>query len=162
TPGGSSGGSAAAVAASMAPLALGTDTGGSVRQPAGLCGVAGLKPTYGRVSRFGLIAYASSLDQVGALAHDVTDAALLLEVIAGHDARDSTSVEKPVPPYRSTVDRPVRPLTVGVAREHFSAGLDAEVEQGVREALRVYERQGAQVKEISLPHSPYAVAAYYL
>jgi aspartyl-tRNA(Asn)/glutamyl-tRNA(Gln) amidotransferase subunit A len=161
-PGGSSGGSAAAVAAGEAPLALGSDTGGSVRQPAGLCGLVGLKPTYGRVSRYGLVAYASSLDQVGPLAHDVADAALLLEVIAGHDPHDSTSVDRPVPTYRQTLDQPVRPLTVGVAREHFGAGLDAEVEQAVRAAVRVYADQGATVKEVSLPHSPYAVATYYL
>src|SRR5207302_1172160 len=135
-PGGSSGGSAAAVAAGEIPLALGSDTGGSIRQPAGMCGVVGMKPTYGRVSRFGLVAFASSLDQVGPLAHDVTDVALLLEVIAGHDARDSTSVDQPVPPYRATVDQPLKPLTLGVAREHFGAGLDAEVEQSVRTALR--------------------------
>jgi len=161
-PGGSSGGSAAAVTACEAPLALGSDTGGSIRQPASLCGIAGLKPTYGRVSRFGLVAYASSLDQVGPFAHDVTDTALLLEVIAGHDPRDSTSVNKPVPPYRRTLDQRVKPLTIGVAREHFGAGLDAEVEQSIRAALRVYEGLGATIKEISLPHSPYAVAAYYL
>jgi aspartyl-tRNA(Asn)/glutamyl-tRNA(Gln) amidotransferase subunit A len=161
-PGGSSGGSAAAVASCQAPLALGTDTGGSVRQPAGLCGVVGLKPTYGRVSRFGLIAYASSLDQVGPFAHDVADAALLLEVIAGHDPRDSTSVEVPVPPYSQTVEQPVRPLTIGVAREYFGEGLDPEVEQAVRAALRVYERLGATVTDLSLPHSRYAIAAYYL
>jgi aspartyl-tRNA(Asn)/glutamyl-tRNA(Gln) amidotransferase subunit A len=161
-PGGSSGGSAAAVAACEAPLALGTDTGGSIRQPAGHCGVVGLKPTYGRVSRFGLVAFASSLDQIGPLAHDVTDAALLLEVIAGHDRRDSTSVNKPVPPYSQTLDQPVKPLTIGVAREYFGAGLDAEVEQSVREALRVYEELGATVKEVSLPNSPFAVATYYV
>lgn len=161
-PGGSSGGSAAAVAACEAPLALGTDTGGSVRQPAALCGVVGFKPTYGRVSRYGLVAFGSSLDQVGGFGHDVTDAALLLEVIAGHDPRDSTSVDHPVPPYRRTVDQPVKPLTVGVAREYFGAGLDAEVEAAVREAIRVYQGLGATVKEVSLPHSPYAIAAYYL
>ncbi len=161
-PGGSSGGSAAAVAACEAPLALGTDTGGSIRQPAGMCGVVGLKPTYGRVSRFGLVAYVSSLDQVGPFAHDVTDAALLLEVIAGHDRRDSTSVDRPVPAYRRALEEPVRPLTVGYAREHFGAGLDAEVERAVREALRVYESLGATVREVSLPTTPYAIAAYYL
>jgi aspartyl-tRNA(Asn)/glutamyl-tRNA(Gln) amidotransferase subunit A len=160
--GGSSGGSAAAVAACEAPLALGTDTGGSVRQPAGLCGVVGLKPTYGRVSRFGLIAYGSSLDQVGPFTHDVADAALLLEVLAGHDPRDSTSVDRPVPRYTQTLDQPVKPLTIGVAREHFGEGLDAEVEQGVRAALKVYEQQGAAIKEVTLPHSRYAIAAYYL
>ena len=161
-PGGSSGGSTAAVAAGLAPLALGTDTGGSVRQPASLCGIAGLKPSYGRVSRFGVVAYASSLDQVGPLAHDVTDAALLLEVIAGHDPRDSTSVDQPVPPYRRTVDQPVQPLTIGVARKYFGEGLDAEVEQAVREALKVYEHLGATVREVSLPNSPHAIAVYYL
>jgi aspartyl-tRNA(Asn)/glutamyl-tRNA(Gln) amidotransferase subunit A len=161
-PGGSSGGSAAAVAAREAPLALGTDTGGSIRQPAGLCGVVGLKPSYGRVSRFGLVAFASSLDQVGPFARGVADAALLLEAIAGHDPRDSTSVDRLVPPYARRVEEPVRPLTVGVAREHFGAGLDAEVERAVREALKVYEGLGARVEEVSLPHSPYAIAAYYL
>jgi aspartyl-tRNA(Asn)/glutamyl-tRNA(Gln) amidotransferase subunit A len=161
-PGGSSGGSAAAVAACEAPLALGTDTGGSIRQPAALCGVVGLKPTYGRVSRFGLVAFGSSLDQVGCLTRCVADAALVLETIAGHDARDSTSVDKPVPPYSRSVEQPVQPLTIGVAREHFGAGLDAEVEQTVRSSLKVYESLGATIKEISLPHSPYAVAVYYL
>jgi len=161
-PGGSSGGSAAAVAACEAPLALGTDTGGSIRQPASLCGIVGLKPTYGRVSRFGVVAYASSLDQVGPFAHDVADAALLLEAIAGHDPRDSTSVDQPVPPYRQMLDQPVKPLTIGVAREYFGVGLDAEVEQSIREALKVYEQQGVTIKEVSLPHSPYAIAVYYL
>src|SRR5262245_39972511 len=162
TPGGSSGGSAAAVAACEAPAALGTDTGGSVRQPAALCGVVGLKPTHGRVSRFGLVAYASSLDQIGTLTHDVADAALLLEVIAGHDRRDSTSVDQPVPAYQQALDEPIRPLTVGVAREHFGEGLDAEVEAAVRAALRVYQEQGATLKDVSLPHSKYAIATYYL
>jgi aspartyl-tRNA(Asn)/glutamyl-tRNA(Gln) amidotransferase subunit A len=161
-PGGSSGGSAAAVAASEVPLALGTDTGGSIRQPAGLCGIVGLKPTYGRVSRFGLVAYGSSLDQVGPFAHTVGDAALLLEVLAGHDARDSTSVDRAVPPYSQTVDQPVLPLTVGIVREHFGTGLDLEVEQAVRAAIRVYEKLGAKAKDVSLPHSAYAVATYYL
>lgn len=161
-PGGSSGGSAAAVAACEAPLALGTDTGGSIRQPASLCGIAGLKPTYGRVSRFGLVAYASSLDQIGPFAHDVTDIALLLEAIAGHDPRDSTSVPQPVPLYRQTIEQPLKPLTIGVAKEYFGAGLDAEVEQSIRTALKAYEGFGATVKEISLPQSPYAVATYYL
>jgi aspartyl-tRNA(Asn)/glutamyl-tRNA(Gln) amidotransferase subunit A len=160
--GGSSGGSAAAVAADEAPLALGSDTGGSVRQPASLCGVAGMKPTYGRVSRFGLVAYASSLDQVGPFAHTVTDIALLLEAIAGHDPRDSTAVDKPVPPYRQTIDQPVRPLRIGVAKEHFGEGLDAEVERSIRAALKVYEHLGATVKPISLPTSPFAVATYYV
>jgi aspartyl-tRNA(Asn)/glutamyl-tRNA(Gln) amidotransferase subunit A len=161
-PGGSSGGSAAAVAACEAPLALGTDTGGSIRQPAALCGVVGMKPTYGRVSRFGLVAFGSSLDQVGGFGHGVADVALLLEVIAGHDARDSTSVDRPVPPYSKTYDQPVKPLTIGVAREHFGAGLDAEIEQAIRSALEVYQGHGATIREISLPHSQYAVAVYYL
>src|SRR5437899_942246 len=121
-PGGSSGGSAAAVAACEAPLALGTDTGGSIRQPASFCGVVGLKPSYGRVSRFGLVAFASSLDQIGPFAHEVADAALLLEVIAGHDPLDSTSVDKPVPPYSKTIEVPIKPLTLGVAKEYFSEG----------------------------------------
>jgi aspartyl-tRNA(Asn)/glutamyl-tRNA(Gln) amidotransferase subunit A len=161
-PGGSSGGSAAAVAASQVPLALGSDTGGSIRQPAALCGVAGLKPTYGRVSRYGLVAFASSLDQVGPIAHDVTDTALLLGVIAGHDPRDSTSVDRPVPDYRATLEQSVQPLTVGIAPEHFGAGLDGEVEQAVRAAVEVYRSLGATIREVSLPHSPYAVATYYV
>jgi len=161
-PGGSSGGSAAAVAACEAPLALGTDTGGSIRQPASLCGIVGLKPSYGRVSRYGLVAFASSLDQVGPFSHTVADAALLLEVIAGHDALDSTSVDKPVPSYTESVDQPVNPLTIGVAKEYFTEGLDPEVEQAIRAALKVYEKLGATVKEISLPNSPHAIAVYYL
>jgi aspartyl-tRNA(Asn)/glutamyl-tRNA(Gln) amidotransferase subunit A len=161
-PGGSSGGSAAAVAAGMAPLALGTDTGGSVRQPAAHCGVAGLKPSYGRVSRYGLVAFASSLDQVGPFARDVTGLALLLGAIAGHDPLDSTSVDRPVPPYRDAIDQPPEGLTIGVPREYFAGGLDAEVEQAVRAALKDYEKQGATLKEVSLPSSPHAVATYYL
>jgi aspartyl-tRNA(Asn)/glutamyl-tRNA(Gln) amidotransferase subunit A len=161
-PGGSSGGSAAAVAAGEAPVALGTDTGGSIRQPASFCGVVGLKPTYGRVSRFGLVAFASSLDQIGPFGRTVGDVARVLEVIAGHDPQDSTSVDTPVPPYGQQLDEPIGPLTIGVAKEYFTAGLDAEVERAVRAALRVYEGLGAKVVEISLPHSPYAVATYYL
>jgi aspartyl-tRNA(Asn)/glutamyl-tRNA(Gln) amidotransferase subunit A len=161
-PGGSSGGSAAAVAACEAPLALGTDTGGSVRQPAALCGIVGLKPSYGRVSRFGLVAFGSSLDQIGPLAHTVGDAALLLEVIAGHDPRDSTSVDKPVPPYSPNVEAPVRPLTLGVPREYFTDALDPEVAAAVRSALDVYRSLGAKVEEVTLPHSSVALATYYL
>src|SRR5579864_1244846 len=161
-PGGSSGGSAAAVCADFAPLALGSDTGGSVRQPAALCGVVGMKPTYGRVSRYGLIAYASSLDQVGPFAHDLADTALLLKVIAGHDPRDSTSVDEPVPDYSATLDTPPEPARIGVAREYFGAGLDAEVEAAIREAIRVYEAAGASVREVSLPHSRYGIPAYYI
>jgi aspartyl-tRNA(Asn)/glutamyl-tRNA(Gln) amidotransferase subunit A len=161
-PGGSSGGAAACVAASMAPLSIGTDTGGSIRQPAGLCGVTGLKPTYGRVSRYGLVAFASSLDQIGPLARTAEDAALLLEVIAGHDTHDSTSVDRLVPSYHASVRQPLKGLTLGLVREHFGEGLESEVEQAVREAVRVYESLGAKVKEISLPHGKYAVAAYYV
>jgi aspartyl-tRNA(Asn)/glutamyl-tRNA(Gln) amidotransferase subunit A len=161
-PGGSSGGSAAAVAGGEAPLALGTDTGGSIRQPAALCGVVGLKPTYGRVSRYGLIAFASSLDQIGPFARSVGDAALLLEAIAGHDARDSTSVDSPVPPYARTVNDPIKGVRIGVPREFFGKGLDAEVEAAVRMALKEYEKLGATLVEISLPHSPSALAAYYI
>ncbi len=161
-PGGSSGGAAACVAGKMAPLSIGTDTGGSIRQPAGLCGVVGLKPTYGRVSRFGLVAFASSLDQVGPLANTTEDAALLLETIAGHDPQDSTSLDVAVPEYTATIDRPLEGLRLGVVHEHFAEGLDPEVETAVREAMKVYESLGATVKEISLPHSKYAVATYYV
>ncbi len=161
-PGGSSGGSAAAVAASMTPLALGSDTGGSIRQPAALCGLTGLKPTYGRVSRYGLVAFASSLDQVGPLAWTAEDAALVLETIAGHDPRDSTSVPHAVPKYAQTVREPLKGLRLGVAREHYGPGLNAEVEAAVREALRVYQSLGARLVDISLPHAKYAVATYYV
>ncbi|HMB03660.1 MAG TPA: Asp-tRNA(Asn)/Glu-tRNA(Gln) amidotransferase subunit GatA [Isosphaeraceae bacterium] len=161
-PGGSSGGSAAAIAADLAPLALGSDTGGSIRQPASVCGVAGLKPTYGRVSRYGLIAFASSLDQVGPFAHDLADVALLLGVISGRDPLDSTSVATAVPDYTATLDAPPDPLRVGLVREFFGEGLDPEVEAAVREAVRVYEAAGATVKEVSLPHSKYGIPAYYL
>jgi aspartyl-tRNA(Asn)/glutamyl-tRNA(Gln) amidotransferase subunit A len=161
-PGGSSGGSAAAVAGGEAPLALGTDTGGSIRQPAALCGVVGLKPTYGRVSRYGLIAFASSLDQIGPFARSVGDAALLLEAIAGHDARDSTSVDRPVPPFGQTVNEPIKGLRIGVPREFFGEGLEAEVEAAVRTAFTEYEKLGATLVEITLPHSPSALAAYYI
>jgi aspartyl-tRNA(Asn)/glutamyl-tRNA(Gln) amidotransferase subunit A len=162
TPGGSSGGSAACVAAGMAPLAIGTDTGGSIRQPAGLCGITGLKPTYGRVSRFGLVAFASSLDQVGPMARSARDAALLLEAIAGHDPRDSTSLDRPAPRYSETIDQPLASLKLGVVREHFAAGLDSEVERAVQDAIGAYQTMGAEIRELSLPHSKYGVAAYYV
>ena len=162
TPGGSSGGAAACVAAGMAPLSIGTDTGGSIRQPAGLCGVVGLKPTYGRVSRYGLVAFASSLDQVGPLARTTRDAALLLEAIAGHDPRDATSLDAPAPSFTASLDRPLAGLRLGVATEHFGAGLDSEVESAVRKAIGVYQLLGAEVREISLPHGRYGVAAYYV
>ena len=147
----------------MAPLSVGTDTGGSIRCPAGLCGVTGLKPTYGRVSRYGLVAFASSLDQIGPLAQTAEDAALLLEVLAGHDPQDSTSIDRPVPRlYARRSGSRLKDLRLGLVREHFGEGLDAEVEAAVREAVRVYESLGATVKEVSLPHSKYAVATYYI
>ncbi|MFO8014952.1 MAG: Asp-tRNA(Asn)/Glu-tRNA(Gln) amidotransferase subunit GatA [Phycisphaerae bacterium] len=165
-PGGSSGGSAAAVAARMVPVALGSDTGGSIRQPASLCSVVGLKPTYGRVSRYGLVAFASSLDQIGPIARTVGDAALLLQAVAGHDPRDSTSApeaDAPVPDYLAALEEPVEPLRIGVPKEFFGEGLDAEVERVVREAVAVYEGLGAEVVEVDLPHATdYAIATYYI
>jgi len=168
-PGGSSGGSAAAVAAHMCLAALGSDTGGSVRQPASLCGIVGLKPTYGRVSRYGLVAYASSLDQIGPLTKDVTDAALLLSAIAGHDPLDSTSVDAPVPDYMGALaaagnasSRPLEGLRVGVPREYFVPGMQAEVEAAVRKAIQVLANLGADVRPISLPHTELALPVYYL
>ena len=165
-PGGSSGGSAAAVAAEMCYGALGTDTGGSIRMPASFCGVVGLKPTYGRVSRYGLVAYGSSLDQIGPFGRSVGDAALLLNVIAGHDPRDSTSVGEqtaPVLDCLAELDKPVEGLKIGVAKEFFEVtGLDAEVEQAIRDALTIYEKMGATLVEVSLPHMKYAISAYYL
>jgi aspartyl-tRNA(Asn)/glutamyl-tRNA(Gln) amidotransferase subunit A len=161
-PGGSSGGSAAAVAARLAAATLGTDTGGSIRQPASHCGVVGLKPTYGRVSRYGVIAYASSLDQVGPLARDVEDCALMLQAIAGFDPLDSTSVHTPVPDYRATLHDGVRGLRIGLPREYFVDGLDAEVRQAVETAQATYRDLGAEIVEVSLPHTDYAVACYYL
>ena len=161
-PGGSSGGSAAAVAADLAPLALGSDTGGSIRQPAALCGIVGLKPSYGRVSRYGLVAFASSLDQIGPFAHDLADTALILGAISGRDPLDSTSVDTAVPDYAATLDTPPPGLRVGVVPEFFGAGLDAEVEAAIREAVRVYKAAGATIKEVPLPHSKYGVPAYYI
>ncbi len=161
-PGGSSGGAAAAVAAGMAPLSLGTDTGGSIRQPAAFCNVVGLKPTYGRVSRYGLIAFASSLDQIGPLARTAEDAALLLEAIAGADPRDATCAPRDVPQYSKTVTTPLEGLRLGVVKEHFGDGLDSEVESAVRESLEVYRKLGAEIVDISLPHSPYGIATYYI
>jgi aspartyl-tRNA(Asn)/glutamyl-tRNA(Gln) amidotransferase subunit A len=161
-PGGSSGGSATCVAARMAPLAVGSDTGGSIRCPAGLCGISGMKPTYGRISRYGLVAFASSLDQIGPLGQTAEDCALLLEVLAGHDPADSTSLDLPVPEYTKTVRQPLKGLRLGLVREHFGDGLDAEVERAVREAVKVYQSLGAVVKDISLPHGKYAVATYYI
>ena len=161
-PGGSSGGSAAAIAGGEAILALGSDTGGSIRQPASLCGVVGLKPTYGRVSRYGLIAFASSLDQIGPITKDVKDAAILLNVIAGYDEMDSTSVEAPVPDYTKSLIKDVKALTIGVPKEYFIKGIDREVEASVRKAIDVLKELGAKILTISLPHTEYAVAAYYI
>lgn len=162
TPGGSSGGAAACVAAGMAPLSIGSDTGGSIRQPAAYCGVVGLKPSYGRVSRYGLVAFASSLDQVGPLAATAEDTALLLEVLAGHDPKDSTSAKVPVPAYTRESSQPLGPLRIGLVREHFGAGLDSEIDAAVHEAVNWFRREGAEVKDISLPHSRYAISTYYI
>ena len=162
TPGGSSGGSAAAAAAGLTPATLGTDTGGSIRQPAAFCGVVGLKPTYGRVSRYGIVAFASSLDQVGPIARDVTDCAIMLGAIAGHDPRDATSIPAPVPDYLEALTGDIKGRTIGIPEEYFVEGIDPEVEAAVRGAAKVLERLGAKVKEVSLPHTKYAVACYYI
>ncbi|KIL47024.1 Asp-tRNA(Asn)/Glu-tRNA(Gln) amidotransferase subunit GatA [Jeotgalibacillus campisalis] len=161
-PGGSSGGSAAAVAAGEVPFSLGSDTGGSIRQPASFCGVVGLKPTYGRVSRFGLIAFASSLDQIGPITRNVEDNAYLLEAIAGLDPNDSTSANVPVPNYRAALTGDIKGLKVAVPKEYLGEGVSEEVRASVREALKVLEGLGATVDEVSLPHSKYGVATYYL
>ena len=161
-PGGSSGGSAACVAARQAVATLGTDTGGSIRQPAAHCGVVGLKPTYGRVSRYGVIAYASSLDQVGPVTRDVEDCALLLGAVAGYDPADSTSVDRPVPDYRTALKEGVKGLRVGLPKEYFIEGLDADVKQAVEQAIETLRELGAEPVEVSLPHTEYAVACYYL
>ncbi|HQA25732.1 MAG TPA: Asp-tRNA(Asn)/Glu-tRNA(Gln) amidotransferase subunit GatA [Candidatus Competibacteraceae bacterium] len=161
-PGGSSGGSAAAVAARLTPGATGTDTGGSIRQPAALCGITGIKPTYGRVSRWGMIAYASSLDQGGPLARTAADCALLLGAMAGFDPRDSTSVDRPVPDYATLLDRPLAGLKIGLPKEYFGEGLDSAVAQVVEEAIAEYRRLGAETVEVSLPNSALAIPAYYV
>jgi aspartyl-tRNA(Asn)/glutamyl-tRNA(Gln) amidotransferase subunit A len=161
-PGGSSGGSAAAVAARLTPAATATDTGGSIRQPAALCGVTGLKPTYGRVSRFGMIAFASSLDQGGLITRSAEDAALLLGAMAGFDERDSTSVELPVPDYSSALGQPIKGLRIGVLKEFFDKGLDPEIEQHIRAALDLLRSQGAMIKDVSLPNLPLSVPTYYV
>ncbi|MBI4335515.1 MAG: Asp-tRNA(Asn)/Glu-tRNA(Gln) amidotransferase subunit GatA [Candidatus Omnitrophica bacterium] len=161
-PGGSSGGSACAVASGEAVGALGSDTGGSIRQPASLCGVVGLKPTYGRVSRYGLIAFASSLDQIGPLTKDVEDCAIFLGAIAGHDERDSTSADVEVPDYTKLLKKDAKGLTIGVPKEYFVEGLDKEVAQRLHDAAETFKKLGANIKEISLPHTEYAVAVYYI
>ena len=161
-PGGSSGGSAAAVAAGEALAALGSDTGGSVRQPAAFCGVAGIKPTYGRVSRYGLVAFASSLDQIGALGREVADVASVLGVIAGYDPRDSTSVNVPVPNYEEALVPDIRGMRIGIPKEYFVEGIQPGVGAALRQAIRTLEQLGAVVDEVSLPHTSYALPAYYL
>jgi aspartyl-tRNA(Asn)/glutamyl-tRNA(Gln) amidotransferase subunit A len=161
-PGGSSGGSAAAVAADECIVSLGSDTGGSIRQPAACCGIVGMKPTYGRVSRYGLVAFASSLDQIGPFGKDVRDTALLLNAISGHEPRDSTSVDLPVPDYTQALVEDVRGMVLGVPRETFGQGVDPEVAGSVREAIEVLKRLGAKTVDVSLPHSDYALAVYYI
>lgn len=162
TPGGSSGGSSAAVAADLCFGALGTDTGGSIRQPAALTNIVGLKPTYGRVSRYGVIAFASSLDQVGPMAKEVKDCALILNAIAGHDPKDSTSVNQAVPDYTQSLTGNIKGIKIGVPKEYFVKGMDAEIEASVRSAIKLYESMGATCEEVSLPHSEYAVPTYYI
>jgi aspartyl-tRNA(Asn)/glutamyl-tRNA(Gln) amidotransferase subunit A len=161
-PGGSSGGSAAAVSAAECIAALGSDTGGSIRQPAALCGCVGLKPTYGRVSRYGLTAFASSLDQIGPFGRETRDAATVLGVISGHDPRDSTSVPAPVPDYEAALQKPVKGLKLGLPREYMIGGLDAEVGRAVQAAVKHFKGLGAEMVEVSLPHTEYAVATYYI
>ena len=161
-PGGSSGGSAAAVAARLAPVATGTDTGGSIRQPAALCNLTGLKPTYGRVSRYGMIAFASSLDQGGPMARTAEDAALLMQVMAGFDKKDSTSVDRPVPDYLAELNQPLKGLRIGLPKEYFGAGLNPDVAKIIDAALAEYRKLGAEIKEISLPNSNLSVPVYYV
>ena len=161
-PGGSSGGSAAAVAADMAVATLGSDTGGSIRQPASFCGVVGLKPTYGRVSRYGLIAFASSLDHIGPLTKTVRDAAIVLRTIAGRDPMDSTSAELPVPDYLSELEKPIKGMRIGVAKEYLGEGLDPETRNAVEAAIQKLAKLGCEILEVSLPHTKYAIPAYYL
>jgi len=161
-PGGSSGGSAAAVAARLVPCATGTDTGGSIRQPAALCGITGLKPTYGRVSRFGMIAFASSLDQGGLFAQTAEDVALLLGAMAGFDAKDSTSVDRPVPDYHASLTQPLQGKIIGVPKEYFDKGLHPTIEEKIQEAIGVFTRLGAQIRSVSLPNSALSVSVYYV
>jgi len=161
-PGGSSGGSAAAVACGMCVVALGSDTGGSIRQPASFCGIVGMKPTYSRVSRYGLVAFASSLDQIGPMARTVRDAALLLGVISGHDTNDSTSAPEPVPDYLEGLEEGPNGLKLGVPKEYFGEGLNPTIRDGIQAVVRRLEREGAEIVDISLPHTEYAIGAYYL
>lgn len=161
-PGGSSGGSAAAVAGDLVDLALGSDTGGSIRQPAAFCGIVGIKPTYGRVSRYGLVAFASSLDQIGPFAKNVRGAAKLMEVIAGYDENDSTSVNKSVPQYTNYLNKDIKDKIIGIPQEYFDEGLNDEISECIHDAISFMEKSGATIKSINLPHTSYAVAAYYI
>src|SRR3984957_11361653 len=162
-PGGSSGGSAAALAAGMCCASIGSDTGGSIRQPASLCGVVGLKPTYGRVSRYGLVAFASSLDQIGPFGWNVPDVALLMNVISGRDPKDSTSIDLPVPDHLAEIDQPLEGLRIGVAREYqLAAGMDPQVSAAVDAAMKQYQSLGGKLGDVSLPHTEYGIAAYYV
>jgi aspartyl-tRNA(Asn)/glutamyl-tRNA(Gln) amidotransferase subunit A len=161
-PGGSSGGSAVAVAADLATTALGSDTGGSIRQPAALCGVVGLKPTYGRVSRYGLVAFASSFDQIGPFGHSVHDVASVLEVMAGHDPCDSTSSRAPVPAYSKKLERNIKGLRVGIPKEYYTDALDAEIRAAIMKKVDILKEHGAEVREVSLPHTEYTIATYYI
>ncbi len=161
-PGGSSGGSAAAVSADECAGSLGSDTGGSIRQPAAMCGITGLKPTYGRVSRFGLVAFASSLDQIGPMTKDVSDTAILMNVISGRDPLDSTSADVPVPDFTKSLQNDIKGLRIGIPKEYFVEGMDREVEKSIRDAIALFEKLGAEIKEISLPHTDYAVSTYYV
>lgn len=161
-PGGSSGGSAAAIAANLVPAATGTDTGGSIRQPSAMCGITGIKPTYGRVSRYGLVAFASSLDQGGPMARTAEDNALLLNIMAGFDEKDSTSVDVPVPDYCATLNNEIKGLRIGLPKEYFAEGLDTNIAKSLQAAIHEYEKMGAQFKEISLPNTPLSIQAYYV
>lgn len=161
-PGGSSGGSAAAVAGRLCGAATGTDTGGSIRQPASLCGVTGLKPTYGRVSRWGMIAFASSLDQAGPITQTAEDAAILLSAMSGFDSRDSTSINQPVPDYSKVINQSIKGMKIGLVKEYFDEGLDVEVEKSIQEAIRLLEKEGAVIKELQLPNTKHSVPAYYV
>jgi len=163
TPGGSSGGSAACIAAAQAPISLGTDTGGSIRQPAAFCGICGLKPTYGRVSRYGLLAFASSLDQIGPMAHSIEDLAKLLEVIGGHDPRDSTSIPQSMPNLSSGLMKPIAGMKIGIVREQIeNDGLDSEIRQKLLESIEVYRSQGVKIVDVELPNAQYSIATYYI
>jgi len=162
SPGGSSGGSAAAVSAELCAMAIGSDTGGSIRQPASFCGVVGMKPTYGRVSRYGLIAFGSSLDQIGPFARSVEDAALLLSVIAGFDPKDSTSANVEVPDYSKAIGQSIKGLRIGIPKEFFDEGLSKDIKRNVEEAIKLLEGEGAKLEPVSLPHTPYAVPVYYI